>query len=71
MLTMNCPNCNKTVSSEILVDVPTIECNQCNEIIEIKDVFITTPHFTINREDFFKQTKRYKRLLEDDENELL
>ena len=71
MLTMNCPNCNTNVSSEILADVSTIECDHCKENIEIKDVFITTPHFTINREDFFKQTKRYKRILEDVENELL
>ena len=69
MLTMICSNCSETVSSELLVDVSTIECAQCKENLPVKDVIISTPHFTINREDFFNQAKRYKRLLEEVENE--
>lgn len=71
MLKMNCPNCNGVVNSPFLADVSIIECEQCKEDIPVKNVFITTPYFTINRTDFLNRTFRFQRLLGEVEKDLL
>lgn len=71
MLQMNCPICKGVVNSQFLAEVPTIECKQCKESIPVRDVFITTPYFTISREDFINRTFRFQRLLREVERDRL
>jgi len=71
MLQMNCTNCNGIIKSPFLADLSTIECDQCKESVPVKDVFITTKHFNIHREDFHKRSFRFHKLLREFEKELL
>lgn len=71
MLQMNCTNCNGIIKSPFLADLSTIECDQCKESVPVKDVFITTKHFNIHREDFLKRSFRFHKLLREFEKELL
>ena len=70
MLQMNCPNCKGVVRSRLLADLSTVECGQCKENVPVKDVFIITQYFTVNREEFLSQTFRFQRLLRDVEKDL-
>lgn len=71
MLQMNCSNCKGVISSPFLADISTIECGQCKENVPVKDVFITTEHFTVPRDDFADRTFRFQKLLRDVEKERL
>ena len=71
MLQMSCPHCKGVVRSRLLADVSTVECDQCKESIPVRDVFITTQYFTVNREEFLNQTFRFQRLLRDVEKDLI
>jgi hypothetical protein len=70
MLQMDCPKCKGVTKSLFLADLSTVECHQCKEIIPVKDVFITTKHFTIHREDFVSRNFRFQKLLREVEKEL-
>jgi hypothetical protein len=55
----------------LLADITTVECDQCKESIQVKDVVITSQYFTVNRKEFLNQTFRFQRLLRDVEKDLL
>ncbi len=71
MLQMSHPKCKGVVNSHFLAEITTIECSQCRENIPVQDVYIATPYFTIDRDDFVNRTFRFQKLLRDVESERL
>ncbi len=71
MLQMNCPNCQGLIKSPFLAEISTIECDQCKKNVTVEDVFITSEHFTLPREDFLNRTFRFQKLLREVEKERL
>lgn len=71
MLQMDCPNCKGVIKSHFLVDLSTIECDQCKQNVPVDNVFITTNYFTIHRDDLVNRTFRFQKLLREVEKELL
>jgi hypothetical protein len=71
MLQMHCPNCKEVIKSPFLAEVSSLECSQCKEIVEVKDVYIATKNFTMHREDFLNRIFRFEKLLREVEKEKL
>ena len=69
MLQMHCPNCKGVIKSPFLAELSTLECCQCKENIQVKDVYITTQNFIMHREDFLNRTFRFQKLLREVEKE--
>jgi len=69
MLQMHCPNCKEVIKSPFLAEMSTIECCQCKQNIQVKDVYITTKNFIMQREDFLNRTFRFQKLLREVEKE--
>jgi hypothetical protein len=68
---MNCPNCQSLIKSQFLAEVSTIECGQCEKKVTVEDVFITSEHFTLPREDCLNRTFRFQKLLREVGKEML
>lgn len=69
MLQMHCPNCKEVIKSPFLAEMSTIECCQCKESIQVKDVYISTKHFIMQRKDFLNRTFRFQKILREVEKE--
>ena len=48
MLQMDCPNCGKRIESPLLVEVQLFVCPECEEIILVEDVVISSPTTSAN-----------------------
>jgi uncharacterized Zn finger protein (UPF0148 family) len=48
MLQMDCPNCGKRIESPLLVEVQLFVCPECEEIILVEDVVISSPKPSAN-----------------------
>ena len=70
MLLMTCPKCDVDIKSPFLAEIESIECWQCKEEVQVKDVFVSTKGFTMSRKDLISRITHYKKLLEETENEL-
>jgi hypothetical protein len=69
MLQMRCTKCSGVISSPFLAELSSIQCGQCKETVDIKDVYVTTKGLTIYREDLSKQIYRFQKLLREVEKE--
>jgi hypothetical protein len=69
MLQMKCPKCDGTISSPFLVEMGSVTCNQCNENVIVKDVFVTTEAFTMYRDTLLSRIRHYRDLLKEVERE--
>lgn len=65
MLQMKCPECEGIISSPFLVEMGSVTCNQCKENVIVKDVFVTTEVFTMNRDTLLGRIRRYRALLKE------
>lgn len=63
MLKTDCPNCRFSLSSKILTEDSEIECAECKETFQVKDVYIYAWPYTIYREVALKNVDKYIRLL--------
>ena len=66
---MKCPECDGFISSPFLVEMGSVTCNQCEENVTVKDVFVTTKVFTMYRETLLERVLHYRSLLEEVERE--
>ena len=48
MLQMNCSNCDGLIKSPLLSEVQVIECPQCEEIVGVENVVVSTKNFSIS-----------------------
>ncbi len=48
MLQTNCSNCGGLIKSPLLAEVQVIECPQCEEIVRVKNVVVSTKKFSIS-----------------------
>jgi hypothetical protein len=71
MLQMTCPNCKEVIKSPFLAEVSNLECCNCKENIQVKDVYITAKNFTMHREDLLNRIFRFQKLLREVEKERL
>ena len=71
MLQMACPNCKEVIKSPFLAEVSNLECCNCKENIQVKDVYITSKNFTMHREDLLNRIFRFQKLLIEVEKERL
>jgi len=69
MLQMKCPECDGIISSPFLVAMGSVTCNQCNENVIVKDVFVTTEAFTMYRDTLLSRIRHYRDLLKEVERE--
>jgi hypothetical protein len=69
MLQMKCPKCEGIISSPFLVEMGSVTCNQCNENVIAKDVFVTTEAFTMYRDTLLSRIRHYRDLLKEVERE--
>jgi hypothetical protein len=71
MLQMKCPKCEGIISSPLLVEMGSVPCNQCNEIVIVKDVFVKTEAFTMYRDTLLSRIRHYRDLLTEVEREMM
>jgi len=69
MLQMKCPKCEGIISSPFLVEIGSVTCDQCNENVIVKDVFVTTEAFTMYRDTLLSRIRHYRELLKEVERE--
>lgn len=69
MLQMKCPECDGIINSPFLVEMGSVTCNQCNENVIVKDVFVTTEAFTMYRDTLLSRIRHYRDLLKEVERE--
>jgi len=69
MLQMKCPKCATIISSPFLIEIGAVTCDQCNEDVTIKDVYVTTRGFKMHRDDLLARVPHYRALLKDIERE--
>ena len=55
MFQMNCSNCSELIKSPLLVEVQVIECPQCEEIVGVKNVVVSTKEFSISLRSSLKK----------------
>ncbi len=70
MLEMNCPRCNGLIKSPLLIELKTVDCSQCHENVEVKNVVVATKNFSMQRNDLTSRISHYKKLLRDVEKEI-
>ncbi|MEE4252607.1 MAG: PilZ domain-containing protein [Desulfuromusa sp.] len=70
MLIMKCPKCTKYISSALLAEITTINCEHCGADVAVKNVLVSSNGFTFDRQDLLKRFFRYRKLLDEviDEN---
>ncbi|MDX2479869.1 MAG: PilZ domain-containing protein [Desulfuromusa sp.] len=65
MLIMKCPKCNKYISSALLAEIATIDCEHCGVTVAVKNVLVSSNGFTFDRQDLLKRFFRYRKLLDE------
>ena len=71
MLQMKCPKCATIIRSPFLIEIGAVTCDQCNQDVIVKDVFVTTRGFKMHRDDLLARVLHYRALLKDIEREKL
>ena len=69
MLQMKCPKCATIIRSPFLIEIGVVKCDQCNEEVSVKDVFVATRGFKMHRDDLLARVLHYRALLKDVERE--
>jgi transcription elongation factor Elf1 len=65
MLIMKCPKCNNYISSALLAEIATIDCEHCGVAVAVKNVLVSSNGFTFDRQDLLKRFFRYRKLLDE------
>lgn len=65
MLIMKCPECDKYISSALLAEIDTIQCEHCSAQVRVKNVLVSSNGFTFDRSDLLKRFFRYRKLLDE------
>lgn len=65
MLIMKCPECQKYISSALLAEIPSINCDHCGTNVSVDNVLVTANGFTFGRKDLLKRFFRYRKLLDE------
>lgn len=74
MLIMKCPECDKFISSALLAEITSIQCDFCHAQVPVKNILVSANGFTFDRNDLLKRFFRYRKLLDeviDERNALL
>lgn len=70
MLKVECEKCKQWVSLPVYADLGKVECPTCVEAIPVKDVYVSAGQFLICRDILRKSIHKYKRLVEEAEQEV-
>lgn len=65
MLIMKCPECDKYISSALLAEIQSIQCEFCHAQVPVKNVLVSANGFTFDRNDLLKRFFRYRKLLDE------
>ena len=65
MLIMKCPNCDKYISSALLAEITSIDCEHCGATVAVDNVLVSSNGFTFDRKDLLKSFFRYRKLLDE------
>ena len=65
MLIMKCPKCDKYISSALLAEIATVECEHCKANVAVQNVLVSSNGFTFDRKDLLKRFFRYRKLLDE------
>ncbi len=70
MLKVECAKCNEWVHLPFQTEVKETRCPSCSEMIQVKDIYVSSGSFLIARDILSKNIFKYKRLLIEAENEV-
>ena len=65
MLIMKCPKCDKYISSALLAELTSIDCEHCSAAVAVNNVLVSSNGFTFDRKDLLKSFFRYRKLLDE------
>lgn len=65
MLIMKCPKCHKYISSALLAEITSIDCEHCRATVAVNNVLVSSNGFTFDRNDLLKRFFRYRKLLDE------
>lgn len=65
MLIMKCPKCEKYISSALLAEITSIDCEHCHATVAVSNVLVSSNGFTFDRNDLLKRFFRYRKLLDE------
>ena len=65
MLIMKCPKCEKNISSALLAEITSIDCEHCGATVAVDNVLVSSNGFTFDRKDLLKSFFRYRKLLDE------
>ncbi len=65
MLIMKCPKCDKYISSALLAEITSINCEHCHATVAVNNVLVSSNGFTFDRNDLLKRFFRYRKLLDE------
>lgn len=65
MLIMKCPKCDKYISSALLAEITSIDCEHCSAKVAVSNVLVSSNGFTFDRNDLLKRFFRYRKLLDE------
>ncbi len=70
MLKVECEKCRQWVALPVYADLGKVECPTCVEAIPVKDVYLSAGQFLMCRDILRKSIHKYKRIVEEAEQEV-